>query len=182
MQAIKRWSTFLFARSLFVDSEQSTIISFISFFEMSVQLGWFAEDFKLLSHLRQLITSKVTRALSNAHNSELMQNEIFKIEGEDSSSQWMRIILPHGLSTGHQLIGALQTRGIFIFLFNFKQNFQILTLTHWSGQIYRFSVIILKYQKWFQSDITVIFDSFSIYFLHPFKQLFNFDYTLNAYL
>ena len=110
---------------------------------MSVQLGWFAEDFKLLSHLRQLITSKVTQALSNASNSELMQNGIFKIEDEDSSSQWMRIILPHGLSTGHQLIGALQTMGISIFLFNFKQNFQILTLTQWSGQIYHFSVKIL---------------------------------------
>ena len=75
---------------------------------MSVQLGWFSEDFKNIAHLRRLIARKVAVALTAATEPISTQEGIFKIEDESDSPKWMRIILPHGLSTGYQLIGMLE--------------------------------------------------------------------------
>ena len=72
---------------------------------MTLQLGWFSEDFKLLSRFKQLIFEKVAQELSTVKDFGSVQNGLYNIEEEEGPYNWMRIILPHGLSTGHQLIG-----------------------------------------------------------------------------
>ena len=82
---------------------------------MTLQLGWFAEDFKLLSNFKQLILKKVGHELSNMTDPGSIQNGIFTIEEETSPCNWMRIILPHGLSTAYQLTGICTLKLIEIF-------------------------------------------------------------------
>ena len=73
---------------------------------MTLRLGWFAEDFKLLSSFKQLILSKVSEKLTTVKELDPIRSGVYSIEEEEGPYRWMRIILPHGLSTGYQLIGT----------------------------------------------------------------------------
>ena len=65
---------------------------------MSVQLGWFAEDFKLLSRFQRLIRDRIRNQLNSKEHES--QSGMFRWEENEGRNEWLRICLPQGLHRG----------------------------------------------------------------------------------